>query len=373
MALRINIYQDIGKDNPFLMMFGMEPISFSAESMRNIMDSAPDEKQVELRINSDGGSVTEGWAAADILRDSGKEITAVVDGMCASIATVLLLSAPKERRKMLPHASLFIHNPYVPGWFLDAVDHQEAARLHSDMLAERDKLLNYYVERTGADRGELEELMNSETELNADEAKRLGFVGEVITPASARKFNRMTDEQKKLAEELKKITDANSKQGSLISKLLAKLGVKLAQNGTLAMELTDNAGNVLTIEREEGDPQVGDAASPDGTFTMTDGTVYVVEGGKITSITPASDDSEADALKTENAALKTEVENLKAKVASMEKDSTEAKALLTELRALKSSFNIPPRTVADPKPGEVKTDAQAKIDERKAKYQPKKA
>lgn len=136
------------------------------------------------------------------------------------------------------------------------------------------------------------------------------------------------------------------------------------------MELTDNAGNVLTIEREEGDPQVGDAASPDGTFTMTDGTVYVVEGGKITSITPASD--ETDALKTENAALKTEVENLKAKVASMEKDSTEAKSLLTELRALKSSFNIPPRTVADPKSGETKTEAQAKIEERKAKYQTKK-
>ena len=370
MALRINIYQDIGKDDPFLMLFGVEPMTFSAESMRNIVDNAGDEKQIELRINSDGGSVAEGWAASDVLRDSGKEITAVVDGMCASIATVLLLSAPKERRKMLPHASLFIHNPYVPGWFLDAVDHQEAARLHTEMLAERDKLLNYYVERTGADRDELEKLMDNETELNSDEAKRLGFVSEVLTPASARKFNRMTDEQKKLAEELKKITDANSKQGSLISKLLAKLGVKLAQNGTLAMELTDNAGTALTVEREEGDPQVGDAASPDGTFTMTDGTVYVVEGGKITSITPASD--ETDALKTENAALKTEVENLKAKVASMEKESTEAKAILTELRALKSTFKIPERQPNSPKPDDVKTDAQAKIDERKVKYQPKK-
>ena len=371
MALRINIYQDIGKEDPFLAMFGEEPLTFSSENMRTLIDKSGDESQIELRINSSGGSVTEGWAAADILRDSGKEITAVVDGMCASIATVLLLSAPLERRKMLPHASIFIHNPYVPGFYVDAIDHKEAERLHSDMLQERDRLLDYYVERTGADRGELEKLMDEETTLNADEAKRLGFVSDVIRPASAFKMQKMTEEQKKLADDLKKLSDVSTKQGGIMSRMLAKLGLKLSPTGVLAMELTDNAGTVLTIEREEGDPQVGDAATPDGVFTMPDGSVITVEGGVITAITPMTDDTaeQMEALKAENQSLKDEIESMKASLA----DVTEAKLIVEELRALKSTYKIPERTPANPKNDVPKNDAQTKLAERMAKYQTKKS
>ena len=53
------------------------------------------------------------------------------------------------------------------------------------------------------------------------------------------------------------------------------------------MELNTADGQTLTVEREEGDPQVGDKASPDGTFEMPDGKTIVVENGVITDIQTA--------------------------------------------------------------------------------------
>ena len=59
------------------------------------------------------------------------------------------------------------------------------------------------------------------------------------------------------------------------------------------MELNTADGQTLTVEREEGDPQVGDKASPDGTFEMPDGKTIVVEDGVITDIQTA-DNTDTD-------------------------------------------------------------------------------
>lgn len=91
-------------------------------------------------------------------------------------------------------------------------------------------------------------------------------------------------------------------KASLLDKILAKLGVKSLEEAEQAvaepqakvepkaMELNTADGQTLTVEREEGDPQVGDKASPDGTFEMPDGKTIVVEDGVITDIQTADDD-----------------------------------------------------------------------------------
>ena len=90
-------------------------------------------------------------------------------------------------------------------------------------------------------------------------------------------------------------------KASLLDKILAKLGVKSLEEAEQAvaepqakvepkaMELNTADGQTLTVEREEGDPQVGDKASPDGTFEMPDGKTIVVEDGVITDIKTADD------------------------------------------------------------------------------------
>ena len=72
---------------------------------------------------------------------------------------------------------------------------------------------------------------------------------------------------------------------SIIDKLLAKCGYqKIEDIPVISMELTDAEGNILTVEREEGEPQVGDAASPDGEHVMPDGKTIIVIDGVITEI-----------------------------------------------------------------------------------------
>ena len=103
---------------------------------------------------------------------------------------------------------------------------------------------------------------------------------------------------------------------SIIDRLLAKCGYqKIEDIPVVSMELTDAEGNTLTVEREEGEPQVGDAASPDGEHVMPDGKTIIVTDGVITEIKDPEEtngDEEIEALKArieeleeENAALKT--------------------------------------------------------------------
>ena len=78
------------------------------------------------------------------------------------------------------------------------------------------------------------------------------------------------------------------------------------------MELTNAEGNTLTVERDEGEPQVGDAASPDGEHVMPDGKTIIVTDGVITEIKDP-DESEEDEVK----ALKARIEELETENASL--------------------------------------------------------
>ena len=181
----LKIYDDIGKDE-MAFFFGGEVEKFSAEKMRDLVDRMPtDDSIINCHLHSRGGSVVEGYAISDILRMSGKTINMTVDGLCASIATVILLAAPKENRKIYPNARLVIHNPFIPEFTLaDAYESADLQKLADELKAEENRLLDFYVDRTGASREELKNLMDAETELSPEEALRLGFVNEILKPIS---------------------------------------------------------------------------------------------------------------------------------------------------------------------------------------------
>ena len=74
-------------------------------------------------------------------------------------------------------------------------------------------------------------------------------------------------------------------KASLLDKVLAKLGIKSIEEVAMGMDLSTADGNTLTVEREEGEPQVGDKASPDGTFVMKPGTSLVTSNADLQSLT----------------------------------------------------------------------------------------
>lgn len=286
---KLKIHNQIVEDSEkaFLAMFGEGGTSYT-----DVSDfiASMDEKDntIELFLHCPGGSCTEGWAMYDALRSSGKTISATIEGNCSSMATIIFLAAPKERRFASPNAHMCIHNPFVGG--VDAIPAgkltaDELDRLSAKLSAqgqqvrdEQERILNIYVERTGASREELQALMNKDKFIDMERAKELGFVGEILEPNTDSMDSKVTI------------------NASVLDRMLAKLGLKSLEDFKIvAQVVTAPNGDELNVDREEGDPQVGDPATvngePDGSVTLEDGTVITVTGGVIESITPAEEES----------------------------------------------------------------------------------
>ena len=357
---RLKIYGDIvdSEENSFMQMWGIDN-GVTFQTIDDFLSSiSEDDKTIDIHIHCRGGNVIEGWAIYDALRHSGKEISATIDGECSSMATIVLLSAPKERRKAYMNAHFCIHNPSATTYNLDwseslTADNIEkgAARLSKQaeqLRAEQDRILDLYVERTGTDRETLQAVMDKDVIYGMDKAIELGFISEILPPITAKRQTPKTQNNMHNDKE-----EVQVKRG-ILDRILAKAGFKALEDVKIVdMVVTAADGSELTIERESGDPQVGDSASPDGSFVMEDGTTIVVSDGVITEIIPpVSGDEETEALREENERLKSEIASLKeqlgisdAKAKTEEESAILAKvknaggvAWLDKILAMKSTY-----------------------------------
>ena len=129
---------------------------------------------IHLRVNSPGGSVFDGLAIYNALKQHESKIVAHVDGLAASIASVIIMAADEIRAG--ENSYIMIHEPWsmVQG---TAVDMREEADLLDKVGG---TISNVYQKRTGLDAKELTQMMTAgafgETWLTAEEAKEKGFV-----------------------------------------------------------------------------------------------------------------------------------------------------------------------------------------------------
>lgn len=333
---KLRIYNDIdSQDNKFwYQWFGGDCVCF--QDIDAFAASIPkDDDTIDMRIFCNGGSVVEGWAIYDRLRQSGKKISCTVEGKAASMATIIMLAAPKESRKAYENAAFLLHNPWVPGWCLgDQLNAKDLKNQSEEMQMWQDKMVDAYVERCECDREEIQALMDKDIFISTSEAMRLGLISSTVAPISAsaskRNIENFINSKQQNPKAMEKKTEVKA---SLLDKILAKLGVKTLEEAEQAvaepqakaepkaMELNTADGQTLTVEREEGDPQVGDKASPDGTFEMPDGKTIVVEDGVITDIQTAdnTDNDTVAKLKQQVAALKQQLNETKAQLAGAQK------------------------------------------------------
>lgn len=130
--------------------------------------------EIDLRLNSPGGSVFEGLAIYNILRSHKAKVTAYVDGVAASIASVILLAA--DHRSIASSGFVMIHNP-IAGAFGDS----ESMRKTADVMdSVKDTILDIYVSRTGLDRKAVSAMMDDETWMNAKDSKANGFAHSIF-------------------------------------------------------------------------------------------------------------------------------------------------------------------------------------------------
>jgi ATP-dependent Clp protease protease subunit len=329
----LKIYNDIQTENEKnICKFwgGAEGVCF--KDVDEFCESIPDDDNaIDVRLHCDGGSVVEGWGIYDRLRAAGKEITCTVEGNAASMATVIMMAAPRERRRAYKSALICVHNPWVPGYALgDTLTSSELEKAATDLKEMQEKMLNLYVERCECDREEMQALMDEDKYIGVERAKEFGLIGEIIAPASAKKqglvFNNKNS--KKMAKEKDEKVEVKA---SLLDRALARLGLKNIDDLAKGMDLSTSDGQTLTVEREEGEPQVGDKASPDGTFVMPNGKTIIVKDGVISDIQTTSSGSEEEEdgseLEKRVAELESEVKELQGKLETSEKARKQAEEM----------------------------------------------
>lgn len=167
----ILIYGDIGG--------GWWDEGITGESITNQIASL-DVETINVRVNSGGGLVFEGLAIYQALARHDAKIVMHIDGIAASIASVIAMAGDEIR--ISEGANLMIHKPWS-GVMGDA----DALRKEADILDQlQDGLISIYAARTGAKRDELQAWVNSETWFLGQQAVDAGFA-DVMVPAKKKK------------------------------------------------------------------------------------------------------------------------------------------------------------------------------------------
>jgi ATP-dependent Clp protease protease subunit len=134
------------------------------------------DKDINLYINSPGGSVTAGMAIYDTMQYVRPLISTLVFGQAASAGSLLLMAGAKGKRFALPNARIMIHQP-SGGAQGQATDIEIHAR---EILSTRARLNQMYVTHTGRTIEEIERAMERDKFFSPPEAKEFGLIDDVL-------------------------------------------------------------------------------------------------------------------------------------------------------------------------------------------------
>lgn len=161
--------------------------SFSINETINALKDLPLDEQIELHINSPGGSVFDGFTLYNRLRQIDNQVTVHIDGMAGSIASVIAMAG--DRVLISEAGSIMIHNSSI-----QTGGNKETLEKSAEVLQSIDELLiRIYQNKTGLRKREIIKLMQEEAVIFAKEALEMGFVDEITQPIKAVAFINLND------------------------------------------------------------------------------------------------------------------------------------------------------------------------------------
>lgn len=160
------VYDDIGGD-----MFGE---GITAKDVAEAMKALGNASEINIYINSYGGSVFQGLAIFNILRRQPARITTHVDGIAASAASVIAMAGDEIR--MAANGFLMIHN----AWGIAAGDGDALRRAAKDVDLATESIAQTYASRRNGDIERIREWMAAETWFNAEQAVKAGLVDGIV-------------------------------------------------------------------------------------------------------------------------------------------------------------------------------------------------
>ena len=146
------------------------------------LESENPDKDVALYINSPGGHVHSGLAMYDTMQYVRPNISTVCTGMAASMGSLILAAGAHGKRFALPNANIMVHQP-SGGFSGQASDIEIHAR---EVLKTRARLNEIYARHTGQDLKAIEEAMDRDRFMDAEQAKGFCIIDEVVAKRPAR-------------------------------------------------------------------------------------------------------------------------------------------------------------------------------------------
>jgi ATP-dependent Clp protease protease subunit len=141
------------------------------------LEAEDSEKDINLYINSPGGSVTAGLAIYDTMRYIKPDISTICVGMAASMGAILLTGGAEGKRSSLPNAKIMIHQPWIGGLQGQTTDIEIHAK---EMLKTRDALYNILAKHTGKSMDEITKDCDRDYFLTSAEAKEYRLIDNIL-------------------------------------------------------------------------------------------------------------------------------------------------------------------------------------------------
>ena len=146
----------------------------SDKAFKQDIENLGDVENITLHINSPGGSVFSAIAIANTLKNHKAKVTANIDGIAASAATIITSACDIVR--MPKNAHFMIHNPMTFAYG----NNQDMEKTLNMLNKVKDSIIETYLYKSNTDKETLSELMNEETWMDAETAKGYGFIDEII-------------------------------------------------------------------------------------------------------------------------------------------------------------------------------------------------
>jgi len=140
------------------------------------LESTDPKRDVQLFINSPGGSVIDGMGIYDTMQYVSPDIGTICTGLAASMGAVLLAAGTKGKRTCLPHSKVMIHQPSggMQGQFSDMEIYYNLNR------SMKKELYDILSNHTGQDYDTIEADCDRDNWMSAEEAKKYGLIDEVL-------------------------------------------------------------------------------------------------------------------------------------------------------------------------------------------------
>ena len=299
------------------------------KSVIDAVNASDKDLPLNVHIHSPGGSVYDGLAIYNFLKNLEQEVNTFSLGLVASIASIIFLSGKKENRSVNKTDSFLIHLPMNFG-FGNAEDLEKNAK---ELRKIEDQLADIYVNETSLTKEEAYDLMKKDEMLDVYFLLDKGFVSEIVEYTAVANLNN------------KEMTKLTTEDKSWIDSKFAAIAKFFAPKNKIVQDATGTEIDFTGLA-EDATPAVGDKAKVNGEdaageYLMPEGEKYIFEAGTLTEIVPKEE--EADPMEAENEKLKEDLAAAEAKynlvvaelakekelIGSIQKEFTELHAKVT--------------------------------------------